>query len=62
MKHTAKNKNKRGFVVTVNGSIWPPSQVRGPKFPTKAQAKKLAKEVKKEMGKATVRIREVEQL
>jgi len=59
---TPKKKGKSGWVVTVNGHIWPPSQVRDSKFPTKAQAKALQKEVKKEMGRATVKIRNVEQL
>ena len=57
-----KKRGKQGWVVTVNGHIWPPSQVSGSKFPTKAQAKKLQKSVKAEMGKATVKIRNVEQI
>ena len=49
-----------GYVVTVNGKIWPPSQVRGSRFPTKAQAQRLRKTVKSEMGKATVRVQRIE--
>ena len=50
-----KKKRIAGYFVLVNGQIWPPSQVRG-KYPTKAQAKKLRKKVKAEMGKARVTI------